>query len=418
MMHDVAIVGAGLAGLCCARLLHQRGVPFLLLEASDGVGGRVRTDEVEGFRLDRGFQVFLTSYPEAKQVLDYDALDLKSFLPGALVRHAGQFHELTDPWRRPFAALRSLFSPVGSFADKLRVARLRSRCLSGTVEDRFRDPETTTLETLRDAGLSASMIERFFRPFLGGVFLDQELRTSSRMFHFVFRMFSLGTACLPANGMGAIPWQLASALPPGNVRLGAKVVRVRPGSVTLETGEELNARSVVVAVEGPAAAGLLGDDIPSGGQGVSCLYFAAQVPPVERPILVLNGEGRGPINNLCVPTVVARSYGPGNENLVSVTALGIPADEELLRAEVRGQLGDWFGPAVKDWRHLRTYRIPYALPRQTPPCSRSRSGRSAGDRAFTSAAITETTPPSRVRWFRAGVPRRPCSMTSYERITA
>src|SRR4051794_26838005 len=189
MVHDVVIVGAGLAGLCCARLLHQRGVPFLLLEASDGVGGRVRTDVVEGFRLDRGFQVFLTSYPEAKQVLDYKALDLKPFLPGALIRHAGRFHELTDPWRRPFAALRSLFSAVGSFADKLRVARLRSRSLSGTIEDRFRDPEFTTLQSPRDAGFSASMIEGFFRPFLGGIFLDRELRTSSRMFHFVFRMF-------------------------------------------------------------------------------------------------------------------------------------------------------------------------------------------------------------------------------------
>ncbi len=126
MGHEVLIVGAGLSGLCCARRLRQHGVRCLLLEASDGIGGRIRTDIVDGFRLDRGYQVFLTSYPEARSILDYEALQLKPFLPGALVRYGGRFHELTDPWRRPSAAMRSLFSPIGSLADKVRVARFRS----------------------------------------------------------------------------------------------------------------------------------------------------------------------------------------------------------------------------------------------------------------------------------------------------
>ena len=367
MTHDVLIVGAGLAGLSCARRLQNQGVRSLLLEAADSVGGRIRTDVVAGFRLDRGFQVFLSSYLEAKQLLDYDALRLRSFLPGALVRHGDRFHQLTDPWRRPIAALRSLFSPIGSFADKLRVARLRSRSLRGTLEERSRDPETTTLQSLQDAGFSTAMIDRFFRPFLGGIFLDPELVTSSRMFHFVFRMFSLGNACLPAEGMEAIPRQLASGLLPGRVRFGARVAHIQSGSVRLETGEEINGRAVVVATEGASAAQLLGDAIPSAGQGVTCLYFVARRAPVEQPILVLNGEGRGPVNNLCVPTIVAPSYGPPGESLVSLTVLGIPTDENRLQAEVLEQLGNWFGPAVKDWRHLRSYRIPYALPRQASP---------------------------------------------------
>lgn len=367
MTPDVLIVGAGLAGLCCARHLRQQNLSCLILESSDAVGGRIRTDLVEGFRLDRGFQVFLTSYPEAKQILDYDALQLRPFLPGALVRFGNRFHEVADPWRRPTAALRSLFSPVGSFVDKLRVARLRSRLLQGTVEERFRDPETTTLQALQDAGFSSAMIERFFRPFLGGIFLEPDLHTSSRMFSFVFRMFSLGQACLPAEGMEAIPRQLASALSPGSLRLGCKVVCVQPRSVTLASGEELKARAVVVAVEGAAAAPLLGDAVPPHGQGVTCLYFAARRAPVEAPLLVLNGEGRGPINNLCIPTAAAPTYGPSQASLVSVTVLGIPTDEHGLQADVRAQLGDWFGAAVKDWRHLRTYRIPYGLPRQSPP---------------------------------------------------
>jgi phytoene dehydrogenase-like protein len=363
---EVLIVGGGLAGLCCARRLHEQGTPFLLLEAADAVGGRVRTDLVDGFRLDRGFQVFLTSYPEAKRVLDYAALKLAPFLPGALVRTDGGFYPLADPWRRPFAALRALVSPVGSFADKLRVARLRARVLRGSIEERFRDPETTTLEALRDAGFSAAMIDRFFRPFLGGIFLDHELQTSSRMFQFVFRMFSLGEACLPAEGMEAIPRQLAAALPPSAIRPGARVATVGPCSVVLDTGEELAARHVVVAADGPAAAGLLNGVTEPSGQGVTCLYFAAPQPPVERPILVLNGEG-GPINNLCVPTLVAPTYGPPGTSLVSVTVLGVPPDEDRLRGAVLDQLRDWFGPGVGNWGHLRTYRIPYALPSQAPP---------------------------------------------------
>lgn len=365
--HDVVIVGGGLAGLCCARQLQQRGANFLLLEASDSVGGRIRTDIVDGFRLDRGFQVFLTSYPEAQRTLDYDALQLRPFLPGALVRNSGKFHLLADPWRKPFAAISSLFSPLGTLADKLRVAQLRSRTLKGSVEHRFQDRETTTLRALQDCGFSGSMIEGFFRPFLGGIFLDPELQTSSRMFDFVFRMFSLGSASLPAEGMEAIPRQLASALPASSICLGARVAGVRAGSVRLESGEQLNARAVVVAADGPAAAQLLGGTISSAGQGVTCLYFEAPRPPIDQPILVLNGERRGPINNLCVPTQVAPTYGPGEGSLVSVTVLGIPQTSDQLLTEVRDQLADWFGPAVRTWHHLRTYRIPYALPRQVPP---------------------------------------------------
>lgn len=367
MDHDVLIVGAGLSGLCCARKLQQQGIRCLVLEASDGIGGRIRTDTVDGFRLDRGFQVFLTSYPEAKATLDYDALELKPFLSGALVRYDGRFHELTDPWRRPLSAIRSVLSPIGSLADKLRVAGFRSRSLRGTIEDRFRDPETTALQALQDAGFSPSIIERFFRPFLGGIFLDAELQTSSHMLNFVFRMFSLGNACLPAEGMEAIPRQLAAALPSDCIRLGAQVVRVGTCAVTLSTGEELNAKAVVVAVEGRTAAELLGETISSAGQGTTCLYFTAPRSPISQPLLVLNGDGRGPINNLCVPTVAAPSYGPSGKSLVSVTVLGTGSNPDQLLAEVRAQLGEWFGTAVQDWRHLRTYSIPYALPAQIPP---------------------------------------------------
>ena len=187
---EVLIIGAGLAGLCCARTLYQAGISFLLLDASDGVGGRVRTDRLEGFQLDRGFQVLQTAYPEARRVLDYPALNLKPFDPGALVFFDGRLHRVVDPIRQPQQLLSTILSPVGTLADKLRLARLRWQVSQGSIEDLLHRPETSTLAALRNQGFSDSMIERFFRPFYSGVFFDRELTSSSRMFEFVFRMLA------------------------------------------------------------------------------------------------------------------------------------------------------------------------------------------------------------------------------------
>jgi phytoene dehydrogenase-like protein len=364
---DVIIVGAGLAGLCCARRLEQGGSEFLVLEASDGVGGRVRTDHVDGFKLDRGFQVLLTAYPEAQAILDYDTLDLRPFYPGALVRSAGAFHRVADPRRHPWDALRGAFSPIGSAWDKLRVARLRSHVMRADLDTLFTAPNTSSLEFLGSFGFSPNMIDRFFRPFFGGVFLESDLATSSRMLQFVFRMFASGDTTLPAGGMGAIPGQLAGQLPQQRVRLQAEVVRLDGKTVTLASGERLQARAIVVATEGPAAARLVEGLQPPNARTVSCLYFAAEKPPIDGPILVLDADRQGPVNNLCVPSNVSPTYAPPGGALISATVLGTPdsADSELER-QVRSHLGSWFGSAVDGWKHLRTYRISNALPEIEP----------------------------------------------------
>lgn len=370
--HDVLVVGGGLAGLCCARRLVAAGRRVLVLEASDRPGGRVRTDLVAGFRLDRGFQVFLTAYPEAQKVLDYDALRLRPFYPGALVRMQDRFERVADPLRRPLDGLRGLASSVGSLRDKFLVTLVRRKATRGDLESLFARPAISTRESLRSAGFSRGMIEAFFRPFFGGVFLDPELETTDRMFEFVFRMFARGRACLPDSGMEAIPAQIASGLPAETVHASSPVAAVWPDGVRLEDGRELRARRVVVATDGPTAARLVEGCPYPGSRSTRCLYFATRRAPVEEPILILNGllngnGSQGPVNHLCVPNRVAAGYAPPGQDLISVSIVRETGlDDAELEEAVRGQLRGWFGPQVDGWRHLRTYTIPDALPRQLP----------------------------------------------------
>jgi hypothetical protein len=337
---DAIVVGAGVAGLACARRLLEAGLRPLVLEGSDGIGGRVRTDRVDGFRLDRGFQVLPTAYPEARGLLDLDRLDLQPFARGAIVRAGGRFRRIADPRGSPLQGVRSLAGGVVGPRDVAASARLLLA----------RRDESTALEALRGAGLSTTAIDSFFAPLLRGVFLEPDLTTSSRFLEFVLEAFSNGPAALPARGMGAIAEQLAEGV---EVRTGVPVAAVGPGTVALRGGASIEAAAVVVACAG------LVDEPERGWNGVSCIYFDAPSPPLPGNWLVLTGGGDGPVNNLCTPTEVAPSYGPPGHALVSVSVLGA-AEPDL--AAVTGQLRRWFGPAVDRWRHVRTYRIERALP--------------------------------------------------------
>ncbi|HVO57904.1 MAG TPA: NAD(P)/FAD-dependent oxidoreductase [Dongiaceae bacterium] len=363
---DVLIIGAGLAGLSCARHLSDAGVSFQVLEASDGVGGRVRTDEHDGFLLDRGFQVLLTAYPEAQRTLDYPALDLKKFSPGAFSWFAGRMNRLVDPWRTPGAWGDAFRSDFGTLLDKFRILRLRSQLRRATIEQIFQRPERCTKDALLAAGFSPEFVHHFFRPFFGGILLDGELRSSSRMFEFVFKMLSEGDTAVPARGMGAIPAQIASHLPPGSVRLNAAVESLHENEVTLKGGEPLRARAIVVAADGPSAAHLAGEAEPAS-RSVSCFYFAADEPPLADPMLLLNGDGAGPVNNFAVISQVAPSYAPAGKSLISATVLGThQLTDDQLGGFIIAQMKTWFGSVARSWRFLRSYRIAHAQPQQFP----------------------------------------------------
>lgn len=368
-MSRVVVVGGGVAGLRCAVVLAERGADVVLLEREDRVGGRVRTDRVQGFLLDRGFQVLPTAYREAGACLDFDALELHRFRSGALVRLGGSFHALRDPVRHPRGILETLRSPVGTLGDRMRLALWASRLLVGGADAVWKAREQTSAARLVDLGFGEGIVESFFRPFFGGIFLERDLETSSRMLEFVLRTFASGRAALPAVGMEAIPRQMASGLPDGAVQTGVEVTGVDPDGRGVEAreGRRVDADAVVVAADPWTASRLLPGIEAPGRRSVAGLYFEAHVPPVEEPLLVLNGEGTGPVNHLSVQSLVCPRYAPPGRELISVTVLREPpgTDAELQDA-VRRQLRGWFGGQVDRWRLLRIDRLPAALPGAAP----------------------------------------------------
>ncbi len=382
MEKDIVIVGAGLAGLRCAELLQKAGFDTLLLEAADAAGGRVRTDVVDGFRLDRGFQILLTAYPETKAAVNYRALRLRRFTPGALVWHGGRFHRFADPFREPVNAAKLLLDDVITLGDKWRVARLRAQVGRGEPAALFHGKDSSTHAFLRGFGFSPKMIDRFFASFFGGVFLENELQTSAHFFKFLFRMFAEGAAAVPSEGMERIPQQMAARLAPGSLELNTRVVAVERRqqrfAVATEAGHEIEAKQLVFAVAEHALRPLLRELLPHpraqareqrAWNSTTTLYYAAPKSPIEGPILALNGEGPdgGPINNLAVMSQVSRRYAPEGQELIAVSVVGVaPTGDsamQSLEGAVREHAERWFGAEqVTHWRLVGGYPIEYALP--------------------------------------------------------
>ena len=306
-MRPVVIVGAGLAGLTCARRLQEREIPVKVVEAAGTVGGRVRTDEVEGFRLDRGFQVLLTAYPACRRWLDYDALELQFFDPGAEVSTPGGWQRVADPRRRWRDLGKSMRADVGNLSDKLRVLKWAVAAKTGGVEFPWESAEMTAQDFLQNRGFSQQMIDRFWRPWLSGIFLEADLKTSSRMLEFVFSMFARGQTAIPRLGMQAIPEQLADGLAPDVLELNQPVAEVRADAVVLADGSGREAAAVVLAVDGEAAGNL--------GFPVEGLTW----------------------NEAC-----------------------------CLESAVMDQLANWFGPEIEAWRLLRQDIVRKALPARLP----------------------------------------------------
>jgi phytoene dehydrogenase-like protein len=366
----ILVVGAGLAGLTCAKTLVQAGHDVRVLEASDAIGGRVRTDaSAEGFLLDRGFQVLFTAYPAAQRHLDYAALALKRFQPGAVLIRDGRWHELGDPLQRLSLLGPTLSNPWLTFGDKLRTLRLRRYARRRSLDAIFRGPlkggDRTTYAELRRRHFSdAGFIDSFARPFFGGILLDRELSASARAFLFTFKMLASGKVVVP---------ELAAHLPRNALRLQTRVEGIveadsRAVGVTLTGGEEMQGDAIVIATDAQSAERLTQRQLPSEPLSVTCVYFGTTESLYSGPKLLLNGTPGGLVNHVVQLSNVSRAYAPSNQHLLSVTVLGLPelSDSELTE-RCREELAPWFpGKRLDKLRHLATYRIRFAQFQQPP----------------------------------------------------
>ncbi|NNF13084.1 MAG: FAD-dependent oxidoreductase [Gemmatimonadetes bacterium] len=359
---DAIVIGAGLSGLAAARQLVEQGIDAHVVDASDAVGGRVRTDEVDGFRLDRGFQVLLTAYEELQAQVDLARLDLATFKAGSMIWTGKRLETLGDPYRNPSSVISTLGAQVGTMTDKMKVASLRRRLLGRSPSECFDGPDRSTLEELESLGFSRGFIDSFFRPFLGGVFLERELATSARLFNYYFRCFAAGDAAVPSAGMQRLPELLAEPLR-GRVTLNAPVRAISTSGVTMDDGTHISADQVIVAADGHGASMLLDEPSPDFKATVTS-YFACGQPPTSAGMLILDGEGVGPVNHVAVMSSISPGYAPEGMHLVSVSGVDDAADDPVaFEVEAPRQLRRWFGESVDLWSHLRTYTIPHALPR-------------------------------------------------------
>jgi phytoene dehydrogenase-like protein len=360
---DVLVIGAGVAGLACAADLCAAGLSVRLLEAGDRPGGRMRTDARDGFRFDRGFQVFNTDYPQVRRRVEVDALGLRNLTVGFQVRTpAGGRHLVGHPLREP-AGWEALVP--GLCAKDLVTPPSRIKTA----------PETTARQALRDAGLSGGFIDTVLRPFFAGVFLDIELETSSRMLHLVWRSMLRGTIGLPSEGIGAVPLHLAARLPPGVLELERRVEALTDTGVVLADGSEIAAPHVVVATDPAAAARLLPRVPVAESHPVTTYYHAAPHAPLDEPVLLVDAA-LGVLNTVVISNVVPAYAPPGYALIATSVGGAAPPDE----GAVRERLATLYETDTGGWEQVAVYEIPRALPRMSPPWPLSRPCRVAEGR--------------------------------------
>ncbi|MET8122904.1 NAD(P)/FAD-dependent oxidoreductase [Micromonospora sp. NPDC005189] len=378
---DVVIVGGGLAGLAAARRLDRAGVNWLLVEAADRIGGRVTTDVVDGWRLDRGFQVLNTAYPRVPALVDIDALDMRYFTSGVLVRRGSGLHRLENPLRDPLAAPGTLTSGVGTLADRLTFAALATRYATVSPARLLNAPETTTQEALRRAGLSHRLIEEVLRPFLSGVFADRSLDTSSHVLAMVMRSFARGRIGVPAGGMAALPAAVAGPLPYPQLLVGTRTLSIGPGLVVTDGGE-IRCRAVVVATDPATAATLLpGLPVPDM-RGLTTYYFGADHAPIDEPTLLLDGDRREIVANTVVMSNAAPEYAPAGKSLIAASSVGVSAPSGASEAVIRVELSRMYGVPTEDWELLNVITLPHALPTANVPQADLRKPVALGDGLF------------------------------------
>ncbi|PQJ82722.1 FAD-dependent oxidoreductase [Polaribacter glomeratus] len=360
--YKIHIIGAGISGLIAAQILENHGYCPVIIEASNSVGGRVKTDVVNDYNLDHGFQVLLTSYPAAQKYLNYDALELQQFLPGATIFKNGKSQTIGDPLRSLSLLLPTLFSSVGTFSDKIKILQLNAFLKKKTLTDIFKTEEKSTLNYLQNFGFSKDMIQTFFKPFFSGIFLEPNLETSSRMFEFVYKMFGDGLAVLPKNGIQAIPNQLKNNLKTTRFQFDTSVKEVKNNLIILQDGSEIKTHFTIIATEASHLVSNLKNQ-ETTWKSCDTLYFESKTRNIQKPIIGLIADEKALINNIFYHTSIETSA-KAKQELLSVTIVKEhDLSEEKLVKKVTEDLKTYCN--IFDIKFLKRYRINMALPKLT-----------------------------------------------------
>ena len=357
---SIHIIGGGISGLIAARVLEEHGLSATIIEATDRLGGRVKTDVLDGYSLDHGFQVLLTAYPAAKKYLDFDALALQEFLPGSAIFKNGKQKIIGDPLRNLSLLLPTLFSGIGTVNDKLKILALNRRLKKKSIQNIFAEKEQTTISYLENIGFSEAIITDFFIPFFSGIFLENKLETSSRMFEFVYKMFGEGNAALPKDGIQAIPKQLFEKLKNTTCVFNTKVKSVENGNIKLESGETLKSNFTIIATQ---ASGLVSNLKNQATLWKSCdtLYFEVTKREIRKPLIGLIAAPNALINNIFYHTSLQTSA-TATKELLSVTVIDRQnLTNKQLVAEVQKELKELCN--IDSCTFIKQYNIPMALPK-------------------------------------------------------
>ena len=355
-MSNPIIIGAGISGLVAAIELEKAGFTPLILEATDCIGGRLKSDLESELPLDHGFQVLLTEYPEAQKYLDFDSLDLIPFKPGSIIFQNSKQQKIGDPRRDTSFLWSTLTSGIGTFNDKFRILKLSNKLKKKSIEDIFLTPEISTLDYLRGFGFSNMIIENFFQPFFAGIFLEEELETSSRMFEFVYKMFGTGYATIPRNGVQAIPKQLANQLSKSTFRFNALVTQIENKTVHLENGEKLVADQIIIATD---ATSILPTDKKTNVKWKSCynIYLETENSVFNQPIIGLLPNKKLLVNNFHFMSDI---FG-GNKEILSVTVVkSHTLSESEMVQKVKNELDQYCN--IKTKALIKLFHIKKALP--------------------------------------------------------
>lgn len=357
---SIHIIGGGISGLIAARVLEEHGLSATIIEATDRLGGRVKTDVVDGYNLDHGFQVLLTAYPATKKYLDFDALALQEFLPGSAIFKNGKQKIIGDPLRNLSLLLPTLVSGIGTVNDKLKILALNRRLKKKSIQNIFAEKEQTTISYLENIGFSEAIITDFFIPFFSGIFLENKLETSSRMFEFVYKMFGEGNAALPKDGIQAIPKQLFEKLKSTTIIFNTKVKSVENGNIKLESGETLKSNFTIIATQ---ASGLVSNLKNQATLWKSCdtLYFEVAKREIRKPLIGLIAAPNALINNIFYHTSLQTSA-TATKELLSVTVVNRQnLTNKQLVAKVQKELKELCN--IDSCTFIKQYNIPMALPK-------------------------------------------------------